>query len=142
MSLINEYTYFYRQQADDLACRSNRKPGGLDAAPSQRLALAREILEYRHLANQGDEVVVLPVILHMVFANLYRDSSASKSTRVNEGLNYAIEAARQLDLALLNRLKVEPRTVLMLLKQGRGTEALESLSLNWKAIRRKKFWLV
>jgi hypothetical protein len=138
VSLVNEYTYFYRQQVDDLPCRSNRKPGGLDAAPSHRLALAREVLEYRHLVNQDDEVVVLPILLHMLVTNLFWDSVAPKSNRLNEGLNYALEAARHLDSSLLNRLEIEPRNVLMLLKRGRGTEALKALSLNWNAIRGEK----
>ena len=133
VTLVNEYTYFYRQHADDLPCRSNRKAGGLEAAPQHRLALIREMLRYRHEASLDDETIVAPTLLYILLSNLYQCGFSPTSER-NKGLTYAMDAAQYLKEPLLNKLSEAPGAVLKHLKRTEPEDAMDTLDRNWKVI--------
>lgn len=134
VTLVNEYTYLYRQQADDLPCRSNRKAGGREAAPQHRLALIREMLRYRHEASLDDETIVAPTLLYILLSNLYECGFSPTSER-NKGLTYAMDAAQYLKEPLLDKLSEGPGAVLKYLKRTEPEDAMDTLDRNWDAIR-------
>lgn len=100
ISMCRTPTYFYRQHAGDIACRSNRKPGGLEKAPLFRLHMAAAILHYRATAELwGDRVVLVRQLLLVIKSLNQVDAEfASRAWQV------AVRAARALDRSDLDRL--------------------------------------
>jgi hypothetical protein len=120
ISITDKPTYFYRQHSGDLACRSNRKVGGLDSAPFYRLSMALEVIRYQQSKGLFDNRVVLSKVLEVIVSNT---AQADSSTR-QEMLDLATRCAELLPGAVLLALSPKVRDIFAALRQRRQEQAL------------------
>ncbi len=114
VSICREPTYFYRQHVGDIACRSNRKPGGLDKAPLFRIRMAEEILSYRANKKMWNDRVILLQQLLLVIKNLNQINADYSS----QAWNAAKRCARALSSTDLDCLSAEVGEFLESLAHG------------------------
>ncbi len=130
VSLVSRPTYFYRQQADDLPDRSNRKVGGLERASYYRVAMALELLRYQSSKQLFEDRLLLPRLLVMIVRVLRR----SKGSVREDIFKLAQQCAMVLPSFVIVRICDEYRNIVLALRDRSQMETLEVLNGTWDRI--------
>ena len=131
-SQLRKITYFYRQQAEDLQCRSNRKKGGIDFAPFYRIDYCLALLRYRHEVGASEERLLLPRLIMIIVRNLRWTKKQTK----DRTMILARECARTLSPQSLDALCVNIRDMFLELRNEPNDRALELLDAHWEEIQK------